>query len=163
MSQQPIEVSGEAYDEHITVERDGEVITVPVTGVRREFYDSTGRSAVPEVVDFDRVLISADGIEAETWVGPNTVVVMSNHNDGWFCSSIESPGEYMDDTTVWERSGTGEKELSQLTEGGLSAAEALDFWMCHYHKQSATEWSEHRGVSPQAVSENVRNAREKLS
>lgn len=65
---------------------------------------------------------------------------------------------------LWERDDRAEKELSELvSEGGLSAAEALDYWMVEIRGRTSSEWAEYRRASHQAISKNVRKAREKLA
>lgn len=63
---------------------------------------------------------------------------------------------------LWTRPDRAGRELAALVDLGLSPAEALDYWMVEQGDQTATEWSEQRGTSHQAVSENVRKARNKL-
>lgn len=56
-----------------------------------------------------------------------------------------------------------QEELATLVRDGLSAAEALDYWMVEMRGWTAVGWAEERGTSHQAVSKNVRGASKKLS
>jgi len=163
------------HAEHLVVEIDGVAQKVPVTGVRKAAYDYHGE--VPDVVDFDRVFVYDGLLHAETWLDDGTLVeLMPSHNTatteartdedghyaGWELHHFEDPvGE--EHGEVWRRPGKDRDEIAALVERGLSAAEALDFWMVEMNDGfTASSWSDKRGVSHQAVSENVRKARKKL-
>jgi hypothetical protein len=53
-------------------------------------------------------------------------------------------------------------EISELLESGLSAPKALDLYATTEGGYSQKDWSEVRGVSQQAISDNVRKARDAL-
>lgn len=53
--------------------------------------------------------------------------------------------------------------FEQLGEQGLTPAEMLDFWAIETCGYSPREWSESRGVTPEAVRKNARQAKQKIS
>lgn len=57
---------------------------------------------------------------------------------------------------------TLDEVLVGLIERGCTPAEALDYYMAEVGPETQTSWAETRGVSQQAVSENVTKARDKL-
>jgi hypothetical protein len=149
------------YEAHLVVEIGGEEEFVPVTGVRKAAFDYRGD--VPDAVDFDRVTLDGDSVHAETHLSDGSVVELYREgvHGTWTMERFEDsadPGF----VEVWSRPGSEEREVTDLVNQGLSPAEALDFWMVEMHDARANAWAEERGTSHQAVSENVRKAREKL-
>lgn len=70
-----------------------------------------------------------------------------------------------DQWTVWARRQMDNRppaEIAPLVNRGLSASEALDYYMVEMGPHSQTTWAEVRGITPQTVSENVAKARKKL-
>ena len=165
----------EPYDEHLVVEIDGETQKVPVTDVRTATYDQQG--VVPDVVDFDRVFVYDDLLHAETWLDDGTLVVlMPSHNTPTARHQTDDLGRYasweveprLDPIRegieeIWRRPNKSRDEIAALVDGGLSAAEAIDYWVVQMNDgYTVSSWSDTRGVSHQAVSENVRKAQKKL-
>lgn len=56
-----------------------------------------------------------------------------------------------------------QSDIDDLLSRGLSPAEAVDYHAVENRGLTQTEWAKRRGVSQEAVSKNVRKAREKLS
>ena len=56
-----------------------------------------------------------------------------------------------------------EVDFESLVRGGLSPAEALDYWMVEFRKNTQEEWAETRGRTQQAISKNIAAARDKLA
>lgn len=56
-----------------------------------------------------------------------------------------------------------EEHMARYVAKGLSAAEALDYYMVEHSGYSQSSWARQRGVQQPAVSENVAKAREKLA
>lgn len=154
----------EPYCEHLRVEVDGEIVKVPITDVRKAAYDYHGGENIPDVVTFSRVTVDGDELHAEAWLKDGSLVelVKMGVGDSWTMHHFEDPTEPGLEE-VWTLPDKEESEITMLVEQDLSAAEALDFWMVEMRGLSATEVGKRRGVSHQAVSENVRKARDKLS
>jgi len=143
---------------------------IPVTNINRsDLREYHGR--IPSKVSVDRVYRFEGQLIGDTHLPNGTLVEVHYKVDK------ESGDPYMDaveitnpsavdpaEEVLWERKGRAEKELSMLVaDGGLSAAEAVDYWMVDVRGRSASNWSESRHTSPQAISENVRKARTKLA
>lgn len=119
---------------------------------------------VPDTIEFDRVYAWEDeSIVGERWMPNGDVVEVRFERDGSVkADRITNPsGVDPAHEVLWERDGRAERELGMLVES-LSPAEALDFWVVEIRGETASSWSDRRGTSHQAVSENVRKAREKL-
>jgi hypothetical protein len=104
-------------------------------------------------------------IAAEAWDnGEITVMVETEPNSGEFrARHISRPsGIETGAAELWRVPGKEKRELGTLVELGLSPAEALDYWSVDMKGETATRWAEKRGVSHQAVSENVRKASDAL-
>ena len=56
-----------------------------------------------------------------------------------------------------------EADFEDLIGSGLSPAEALDYWMVEFRKNTQDEWAETRGRTQQAISKNIAAARDKLA
>ena len=149
------------YAQALVVERDGERIEVPITGVKHAAYVEW-YGDVPEPTHFDRVYVADNQLHAERW-NNGTFVVLVETEEGEWCATIENPSDADPaERELWRRPSKDRLELVRLVEAGLSPAEALDYWMLEAQGMTATDWAETRGVSHQAVSKNATNAREEL-
>lgn len=137
---------------------------IPVSGIQRT--DLSGWwGDVPEEINLDRLYWPEDQIHGEVWCPDGSVIETIWDEDAWEARRLTNPSAVDPaEDVLWERPGRAERELSMLvSDGGLSAAEALDFWIVEIRGQTGSEWAALRGTSHQAVNKNVRNARQKLS
>lgn len=77
-------------------------------------------------------------------------------------SGLEYRETIVDVLEKLERTPRPNSRLQRYVEAGLSPAEALDYFMTEDVGADRRGWKLSRGVSQQAISENVNKAREKL-
>lgn len=142
-------------EEFLVLDVNGESERVPITGVRAAAFDYRG--GVPDTIDFDTVLVDGDEIHAEAWLDDGSLVELYREHGTWMMERFDDPVDPGFEE-IWSRPGHEEEDVAQLVERGLSASKALDFWMVKMQGRTASEWSDSRGVSHQAVSQNVRSA-----
>lgn len=152
---------GTPYDRAVVVDVEGTDVHVPVTGVRAAAFETHGD--VPEVVDFDRVFAAGTELHAETWLGDGSLVEIERDSpdDDWVLYHREERSEYGLDP-IWERPGSARADVELLIEQGLSAAEAVDFWMVRMGNWAADDWATERNLSERAVRQSLRRAEETL-
>jgi len=54
-----------------------------------------------------------------------------------------------------------EYQFKEFAEKGLTPAEMVDYWMVEFQDNTPKEWAESRGVHPESVRKNARQARRK--
>jgi len=169
----------ESYEELLVTEVNGQTMSVPIGGVQLSdphiFGEKSFSPQRPEVVDFDRVFVFEGNLHAEKRLVDGSVLELSVGNfvveaetkkydeDGrhpdWSFTHFTYPTLNNEKETVWQRPGSDHREIETLVSQGLSPAETLDFWMVEMNDvYNISEWAKERGVSHQAISENVSKA-----
>lgn len=72
------------------------------------------------------------------------------------------PGDERDRVMTEFDPADAPEQVRRLVASGLSAAEALDYYMVEHENWSHSDWASQRAVSQQAVSKNVDAARQRL-
>lgn len=128
-----------------------------VEAVIRTVYQ-TGPNDIVRDDDVQHGTVAYDALEV---MDQNEEVQNHTHDDG----SVMLSG--LSDETEDELLETFEaidmaEQIRRWVNQGLSAATALDFYMVSREGWSQSKWAKQRGVSQQAVSDNVGKAKEKL-
>ncbi|WP_395166366.1 hypothetical protein [Natrinema pallidum] len=94
----------------------------------------------------DDITLAVPGPVARSYEDPFFYPIRVRYPDGWDDGQQHTFNRFQE--LVWRFD--------------LSPAEALDFWVVERMGQDAIDWSGKRGVQPEAVRKNVRQAREKV-
>lgn len=133
----------------------------PVKDVHRDDVEFRSGS-VPETFDLERVYVSEGNVRGDVALPDGGVLELTRRGDELEAIVMVDGVHDFAEELVWLNDENREEIPNHLLKQGLSAAETLDFWATEVQGYAVTEWAENRGTSHQAVSENVRKAREKL-
>ena len=172
MSQNDYVVSGltdeGAYaDQSLRIENTEQEWTelVPVTGVETDQYIVYDEHDLPDTLDFDYVWVTPRGdFGAETYHENGSILVLQRNVRSGEYEVYNYASHTADKKYLWERPFTSQRVFEMLISNGVTGTAALDWYMCKggrvTHRRA--EWAEQRGVSEQAITDNILRAEKKL-